>query len=47
MPAYLTRFSCLFDVGSVINVARAFDIYTALMVENAREEPRPSRSYSP
>lgn len=39
MPAYLTRCSCLLDVGSVINVARAFDIYTALMAENAREEP--------
>ena len=39
MPAYLTRFSCLLDVGSVINVARAFDIYTALMAANAREDP--------
>lgn len=39
MPAYLTRFSCLLDVGTVANVVRAFDIYTALMADNAREDP--------
>ena len=39
MPDFLTRFSCLLDVGSVANVARAFDIYTALMAENGREDP--------
>ncbi len=39
MAEYLTRFSCLLDVGSVANVARAFDIYTALMAENGCEDP--------
>jgi hypothetical protein len=39
MPDFLTRFSCLLDVGSVANVARAFDIYTELMAENGREDP--------
>ncbi|ODT43326.1 MAG: hypothetical protein ABS59_23885 [Methylobacterium sp. SCN 67-24] len=39
MTDYLTRFSCLPDVGSTANVARAFDIYTALMAENGREDP--------
>ncbi len=39
MPDFLTRFSCLLDVGSVANVARAFDIYSALMAENRREDP--------
>jgi hypothetical protein len=39
MAEYLTRFSCLLDVGSVANVAQAFDIYTALMAENGREDP--------
>src|SRR3546814_10530571 len=39
MPDFLTRFSCLLDVGSVANVARAFDIYTALITENGREDP--------
>lgn len=38
MAEYLTRFSCLLDVGSVANVAQAFDIYTALMAENGRED---------
>ncbi len=39
MSGFLTRFSCLLDVGSLANVGRAFDIYSALMAENAREEP--------
>lgn len=39
MTDYLTRFSCLLDVGTPENVARAFDIYTALMAENGREDP--------
>lgn len=39
MTEYLTRFSCLLDVGTTTNVAQAFDIYTALMTENAREDP--------
>ncbi|OJY74069.1 MULTISPECIES: hypothetical protein [unclassified Rhizobium] len=39
MTDYLTRFSCLLDVGTPANVARAFDIYTALMAENGREDP--------
>ena len=38
MPDFLTRFSCLLVVGSVANVARAFDIYTTLMAEKRREE---------
>ena len=39
MTDYLTRFSCLLDVGTAANAARAFDIYAALMAENAREAP--------
>ncbi|HWW49788.1 MAG TPA: hypothetical protein VNZ94_18320 [Xanthobacteraceae bacterium] len=39
MTDFLTRFSCLLDVGSLANVARAFEIYTALMAENGRENP--------
>lgn len=39
MTDFLTRFSCLLDVGSAANAARAFDIYTALIEENAREDP--------
>ena len=37
MPDFLTRFSCLLDVGTSANVARAFDIYAALMAENRRQ----------
>ena len=46
MTDFLTRFSCLLDVGTAANATRAFDIYTMLMTENSREDPRPSRSCS-
>lgn len=39
MTDFLTRFSCLLDVGTSANAARAFEIYNALMAENAREDP--------
>lgn len=39
MTDFLTCFSCLLDVGSAANAARAFDIYTALIEQNAREDP--------
>ncbi|WP_168073967.1 hypothetical protein [Caulobacter sp. SSI4214] len=39
MTDFLTRFSCLLDVGTPANAVRAFDIYTTLMAENAREDP--------
>ena len=42
MTDFSTRYSCLLDVGTSANVARAFDIYAALMAENDREDP-PSR----
>lgn len=39
MTDFLTRFSCLLDVGTSTNATRAFEIYNALMAENAREDP--------
>ena len=39
MTDFLTRFSCLLDVGTAANAARAFEIYATLMAENAREDP--------
>ena len=39
MTDFLTRFSCLLDVGTAANATRAFDIYTTLMAENSREDP--------
>jgi hypothetical protein len=39
MTDHFTRFSCLLDVGNAANAARAFDIYTALIAENSRDEP--------
>ena len=39
MTDFSTRYSCLLDVGTSANVARAFDIYAALMAENDREDP--------
>ncbi|MBN9241244.1 MAG: hypothetical protein J0I98_00455 [Mesorhizobium sp.] len=39
MTDFLTRFSCLLDVGTAANAALAFDIYSALIAENAREDP--------
>jgi hypothetical protein len=35
MTDFLTRYSCLLDVGTTDNAARAFDIYTALIAETA------------
>lgn len=39
MTDFLTRFSCLLDVGTAANAARAFQIYTTLIADNAREDP--------
>ena len=39
MTNFSTRYSCLLDVGTSANAARAFDIYAALMAENGREDP--------
>lgn len=39
MADYFTHFSCLLDVGTPDNAARALHIYAALMVENAAEDP--------
>ena len=38
MTDFLTRFSCLLDVSTAANAARLLD-YTALIAENAREDP--------
>lgn len=39
MTKFLTRFSCLLDIGAAANAQRAFDIYAALIAENAKEDP--------
>ena len=39
MTDFLTRFSCLLDVGTAANATRAFDIYTTLMAETSLEDP--------
>ncbi len=39
MADYFTHFSCLLDVGTSENAARALDLYNALSVENATEDP--------
>jgi hypothetical protein len=39
MADYFTHFSCLLDVGTPENAARALDLYTALSQENAAEDP--------
>ncbi|CAM5531810.1 hypothetical protein MAUB1S_08876 [Mycolicibacterium aubagnense] len=39
MADYFTHFSCLLDVGTPQNAARALDLYNALMAENALEDP--------
>ena len=39
MTDFLTRFSCLLDVGTAANATRAFDIYTSLIAENAGDDP--------
>ena len=44
MTDFVTRYSCLLDVGTSANVARAFDIYAALIAENGREDP-PAESF--
>jgi len=37
MPDYFTHFSCVLDVGTPDNAARALDLYPAFMKEAARE----------
>ena len=44
MADYFTHFSCLLDVGTSDNAARALDLYNQLSEENASEEP-PSDSF--
>jgi hypothetical protein len=39
MAEFFTRFSCLLDVGSSDNAARALDLYQAFMEQAAQEEP--------
>jgi len=39
MADYFTHFSCLLDVGTPENAARALDLYNALSAEGASEEP--------
>lgn len=40
-----TRFSCLLDVGSPVNAARALEIYNGLVAEAADEDP-PSHGFN-
>jgi hypothetical protein len=44
MADYFTRFSCLLDVGTSENAARALELYNALSAEDASEEP-PSEGF--
>ncbi len=44
MADFFTHFSCLLDVGTPHNAARALDLYNALMEDNAREDP-PSEAF--
>ena len=44
MSDYFTRFSCLLDVGTPDNAARALDLYNRLSAEGASEEP-PSEGF--
>lgn len=39
MADFFTHFSCVLDVGTPDNAARALDLYNALMEENAQEDP--------
>ena len=39
MADYFTHFSCLLDVGTPENAARALDLYNALTDDNAAEDP--------
>jgi hypothetical protein len=44
MADYFTHFSCLLDVGTPQNAARALDLYNELSAENAEEDP-PSEGF--
>ena len=44
MANYYTHFSCLLDVGTPENAARALELYNALSEENAAEDP-PSEGF--
>ena len=44
MADYFTHFSCLLDVGTPENAARALDLYNTLSAEGASEEP-PSEGF--
>ncbi len=44
MANYFTHFSCLLDVGTPENAARALDLYNKLFEEGASEEP-PSEGF--
>ena len=44
MADFYTHFSCLLDVGTPENAARALEIYNALSAENAAEDP-PSEAF--
>lgn len=44
MADYFTHFSCLLDVGTPENAARALDLYNELSEEGASEEP-PSEGF--
>ena len=44
MADYFTHFSCLLDVGTPENAARALELYNALSAEGASEEP-PSEGF--
>ena len=39
MADYFTHFSCLLDVGTPENAARALDLYNALADDTAAEDP--------
>ena len=44
MSDYFTHFSCLLDVGTPDNAARALELYNALSAEGAAEDP-PSEGF--
>ena len=44
MADYFTHFSCLLDVGTPENAARALDLYNVLSAEGVSEEP-PSEGF--
>ena len=44
MADYFTHFSCLLEVGTPENAARALDLYNALSAEGASEDP-PSEGF--